>query len=150
MLFLQTRIFSNIINPTIKIRKLTLIHYYHLIFRPHSSFANCPHNVFCKKNKISWELCVAFSYRISLFVRQEFFSVITWRLGSCAFEELGTSYFVKYCSVEVCLVSSWLDSSYVFDETIIRVIPCFPNCILLGGRQFGFVPWLMMLTFISD
>lgn len=33
------------INITVKIRKLTVIHYYHLILRPHSSFVNWSNNV---------------------------------------------------------------------------------------------------------
>lgn len=35
----------------IKIRKLVLIHYYHLIYRLNANFASCPNNVLCKITK---------------------------------------------------------------------------------------------------
>lgn len=47
-------------NTTIKIRKLTLICYSHLIFRPHSSFATCPSSGLHGKGT------AAFSWLVSL------------------------------------------------------------------------------------
>ena len=108
----HVRVFFLITNIMIKIRKLTLVCYDHLILKSHSRSANCSYNVLYKK-KISSELHVAFSYHISLF----FFTLELLLSSSLIFMTLmllKSSYFVKYPLVEVCLMFPHDQTQVVF------------------------------------
>lgn len=61
----------------IKIRESELMHYYHLITRSHSSFADCPNSVFIAKWP-SPEFCAVWNCHVILVFFWKSFSIFLW------------------------------------------------------------------------
>lgn len=58
-----------------KIRKLSLIRYYYVIYRPCTQFTNCPSNVLYNKRKSWLRRCIQLSCLFSLIYLEQFCSV---------------------------------------------------------------------------
>lgn len=133
------------LNRTIKIRKLTVMHYYHLILRPHSGFTRCPITVLYSK-RIQFR---AHTLSLVSFSLEQFFNLLFLTLKKL-FLTFVTLPLLKitgqfFFRISLCWglsVSSWLDSDYASLAGIAKGGSVY--CIPLSGWFFIF----MMFTFI--
>lgn len=99
-------------NIVIKIRKLTLMQYYHPILRPHSNFTNCPSN-FLLAEEFYLESCVTFSRYVSSICTNS--SGFPWHSQYCWILQAS---FIKCLLVWVCLMlhHDWILLMHLWQE----------------------------------
>jgi hypothetical protein len=117
-------------NTTIKIRKLILMHLYHVILRSYSHSAHCPSNVlYSKRIQSRITHCISFNCHNSLVVFNLMYflclslTLIIFKL----FEDYRQLFHGTYVNCSLSDVSSWLDWIYC-------CVLCSASC---WGLQFN-------------
>ena len=132
--------FVHVLNIIIKIRKLTLIHYYCIVWRSHSSLLIVPIIYFCITEGFSSESCVIFSCRI-FFVSfsLEKFLILFLTFIILTLLKITDQLFCRMpISLDLSDNSPWLHSRYASLAEIPDKWHCSSHYIISDGANFNF------------